>query len=225
MKKIISLLMVLALLVTSTDVVFAKRINTINSKSLLYIDKNVEIYLIHENNEQSIYTIIEDGVSTNIIINKDQNTLQINNQEPEKLMQISSSSNDILRYSSSKLIENNLTISSGPTKDTNSGAYFEGTFYVITIYITALAICAMMGGATLSGVISSLQNWPASVDDKLILTFTQYSSIESYYSSYYNTYYKKARNENNSIYYNAIGAGSRMYYLAIGNWFDPIRVA
>lgn len=72
-------------------------------------------------------------------------------------------------------------------------------------------------------VASGIVNAVAAEGPTLISTYTQYRSVEQYYSSYHGAYYNKVISLNSCVYKNSISSSNLLYGPVDGDWFDPIR--
>lgn len=91
-----------------------------------------------------------------------------------------------------------------------------------TILLTA-AITAAVAGVAAAGWAATIAGALTADAENIYLTFTQYDSVESYYSSYHGYYYKKCINKNITFYENEIDSDKIIYGPVDGNWFDPVR--
>lgn len=57
----------------------------------------------------------------------------------------------------------------------------------------------------------------------IYITYSQYKSVENYWSSYYSIYYKKAINRDIRAYRTSVSANNLKYGPVNGSWFDPVR--
>lgn len=88
-----------------------------------------------------------------------------------------------------------------------------------SITIVKLAIETMCYGLP-TAVSHALASYATSPSGNPILKYTQYSSVENYWSSYHSMYYKKCTNRNVRVQIGAAVSGSYN-----GGWFDPIRAS
>lgn len=107
----------------------------------------------------------------------------------------------------------------------STGAYVQ---YEIPWKQTAAATAAVIA-LLLGASVSEASDIQTAIETGLTgapsfwATYTQYQSVESYYSSYYNTYYHKCANYYRSVYKNSVAASNRKWGPSNGGWFDPIR--
>lgn len=93
-----------------------------------------------------------------------------------------------------------------------------------TVSLTLSAILFIYGTYTQTDTnnISDALSTAVSYLPAIYVTYTQYDSVESYYSSYEGVYYHKCINLNRRLRFNSSTATPAVY-LSNGSWFDPIR--
>lgn len=85
------------------------------------------------------------------------------------------------------------------------------------------AIGGLIGGINGASVGSTLASALTADAENVWMTFTQYESVESYYSNYNGIYYHKCINQNIIFYKTSISSANKIYGPIQGTWFDPIR--
>lgn len=94
-----------------------------------------------------------------------------------------------------------------------------------SVILLASAIGFAVGGVNGSGIAGTIAGALTADAENLWVTYTQYDSKESYYSSYANVYYKKSINKNINFYETSVKASNKVYGPIQGSWFDPVRPA
>lgn len=89
--------------------------------------------------------------------------------------------------------------------------------------LLAAAVGGLIGGAPVAGWAATVAGALTADAENVWVTFTQYDSVESYYSNYNAVYYHKCINRNIIFYENSISSANKRYGPVHGSWFDPIR--
>lgn len=88
--------------------------------------------------------------------------------------------------------------------------------------LLAAGIAALVPG-TAAYIIPLIVNALTADAENVWLTFTQYDSKETYWSSYESIYYKKSINRDIIFYENSVSPANKIYGTYQGSWFDPVR--
>lgn len=92
-----------------------------------------------------------------------------------------------------------------------------------SVILLTAGIAAVVSGGAAAGWAATIAGALTADAENIWVTFTQYDSKETYYSSYYSTYYKKSINKNITFYKTSISSSNKIYGPVDGGWFDPIR--
>lgn len=110
------------------------------------------------------------------------------------------------------------------TIDYSSARRFESKIpWKGSVTLLSAAIAGLVSGGSAAGWAATVAGALTADAENIWLTFTQYDSVESYYSNYYSTYYKKSINKNIIFYQNSVSSANIVYGTVQGSWFDPIR--
>lgn len=92
-----------------------------------------------------------------------------------------------------------------------------------SVTLLAAAIAGLVSGGAAAGWAATIAGALTADAENIWLTFTQYDSKESYYSSYNGVYYKKCINKDITFYETSVSSANIIYGPVDGTWFDPIR--
>lgn len=98
------------------------------------------------------------------------------------------------------------------TVDYSTGRNFKSKIpWNGSVTLLAAAIGGILGGGAGAGWASTIAGALTADAENIWLTFTQYDSKETYYSSYSGTYYKKCINKNITFYENSVSKSNIIY--------------
>lgn len=89
--------------------------------------------------------------------------------------------------------------------------------------LLAAVVGGLIGGVPVAGWVATFAGALSADAENVWVTFTQYDSVESYYSNYNAVYYHKCINRNIIFYETSISNANKHWGPYHGSWFDPIR--
>lgn len=92
-----------------------------------------------------------------------------------------------------------------------------------SVTLLAAGITAVVGGGNGVGWAATIASALTADAENVWVTFAQYASKETYYSSYHGMYYKKCINKNITFYKTSVSKSNIIYGPVDGGWFDPVR--
>ena len=168
----------------------------------VYANENPDVEVRYLSAYIEEYIVTDHNEIHRIIINRDTYVLTIDGEDYYPIIQELAMPMTTMDYSSAVNLTYNIP--------------WRGTAAVIS---TLLSVCPGIGYNIAAAIVA----YVAAEGAPLYITFTQYKSVEDYYSTYYNIYYKKAINMNLRAYKNSISSNNFIYGPVNGSWFDPVR--
>ncbi|MGX8833351.1 hypothetical protein ACWG0P_03980 [Amedibacillus sp. YH-ame6] len=124
-----------------------------------------------------------------------------------------------IQYEVTEIQQTRATINKASARNIKSTIPWKGS----TILLAA-AIGALISGGSAAGWAATIAGAVTADAPNIYVTFTQYDSIENYYSYYLGIYFKKSTNRNIKFYQNSTNAANLLLGPVNGGWFDPVRV-
>lgn len=111
----------------------------------------------------------------------------------------------------------------GPTIDSSTAITVTGKIpWKGSVTLLGAAIAGVISGSTAAGWAATIASAITADAENVYFRYTQYKSVEKYWSSYHSTYYNKAINRN-ITFRESSSTGKILCGPVHGSWFDPIR--
>lgn len=111
----------------------------------------------------------------------------------------------------------------GPTIDYSTAATVTGKVpWKGSAILLSAAIAALISGGAAAGWAATIAGAITADAENIYFRYTQYQSVERYWSSYYSIYYHKGINRN-ITFRQSSSTGKILCGPVNGSWFDPIR--